>query len=113
MDRSPQASDLADATALLTDLGPRLVATPQEALATDAVAQAFIDAGLSDVRSEPFTWDAWQPGSASISVGEQVHGAQPLSPAPTTQVTAALAGSDASSSRSPCCTAATGAVPTR
>src|SRR4051812_49032378 len=66
----PTADELRTATKALTDLGPRLVATPAEEQARSVVESQLRDAG-ADVSSEPFVWDAWQPGQAAVSVGNE------------------------------------------
>lgn len=75
---------LAEATAALTALGPRLVATPAEQQAADRLSLMLRAAGVDRVVREPFTWDAWQPGAATITVGGAVYPAEPLSPSPPT-----------------------------
>jgi Iap family predicted aminopeptidase len=84
------ADALAAATAALTDLGPRQVATPAEAEARDVVEDAFREAGLADVAAEPFVFDAWLPGEASVTIGEKTWSVEALSPSPETDLTAEL-----------------------
>jgi len=88
------AEALEEATRALTDLGPRMVATPAEERARAVVEELFIDAGLSDVHSEGFTFDAWNPGVATLEVGGQSFAIEALSPSPSVQVTAPLAGQE-------------------
>lgn len=78
------AEALAAGTARLTDLGPRLVGTPAEEAALAEVLEMFAEAGLQEVTAEPFTYDAWQPGPAAITVGGVRWEAEPLSPSPAT-----------------------------
>jgi Zn-dependent M28 family amino/carboxypeptidase len=84
-DRSLGAEALYEATYALTSLGARQVATPQEVAARDLVAQAFREAGLSDVAMEPFVYEAWRPGSASLQSDREVP-VEALSPSPVTDV---------------------------
>lgn len=85
------ADALAEATAAVVGVGPRLVATEAEEDARAVIEQLFLDAGLADVASEPFTWDAWQPGDARLTVGDRTFEVRALSPSPPTTLTAALA----------------------
>ncbi|MEZ4320693.1 MAG: M28 family peptidase [Myxococcota bacterium] len=78
------ADALLEVTREITDLGARMVATPAEEDATALMEALFLEAGLHDVHREPFVWDAWVPGPASIEVGGAVLSAVPLSPTPAT-----------------------------
>lgn len=78
------AEKLSELTRRLTDLGPRQVATDAEPLAAAAVEAMLLEGGLEDVERAPFTWDAWLPGAASVTLGGQTFSAEPLSPSPTT-----------------------------
>jgi hypothetical protein len=69
------------ATARITALGPRMVGTPGEDAGAILVAQMLRDAG-ADVTTEPFTWDAWFPGDATLTLGDVAYPAYPLSPSP-------------------------------
>lgn len=83
----PQALDAAsleEVTRSITDLGARLVATPAERDGEDLVEALFLEAGLQLVAREPFAWDAWVPGPASIALGDEVFPAEALSPTPPT-----------------------------
>lgn len=76
----PTAERLTELTLRLTELGPRLSGTAAEGLAAAAVERMFREAGLTDVSREPFTWDAWQPGPGTLTVGEEVIPVEALSP---------------------------------
>lgn len=78
------AAGLEAATRAMTDLGHRMVATDHEEAARAAVVTLFTDAGLTAIVSEPFTWDAWTGGAATLSVGSETWPALPLSPSPIT-----------------------------
>jgi Iap family predicted aminopeptidase len=78
------ATELEAATRALTDIGHRMVATDHEELARVAVTNLFVVAGLEDIASVPFVWDAWTGGEASITVGGESWSALPLSPSPVT-----------------------------
>lgn len=67
----------------ITAIGPRMVGTPAEAEAADLVETLLLETGVADIRREPFTWDAWQPGSASLLVDGQLLAAEALSPSPS------------------------------
>ena len=93
------ATALEDVTRELTDLGPRMVATPAEEEATVLMETLFTEAGLVDVRREGFEWEAWVPGPARLEVGTDVYDALALSPTPPTDGLTApmvLEGGDAS-----------------
>ncbi len=79
------AAALETATRAMTDLGHRMVATQNEELARIAVMDLFVRAGLQEVASVPFVWDAWTGGAATVHVGEQSWPALPLAPSPVTQ----------------------------
>ena len=66
------------------------MATPAEALAREVVEAAFLDAGLRDVRAEPFRFDAWQPGRATLEVAGERYAIEALSPSPEVALTAPL-----------------------
>lgn len=72
---------LHDATFALTSLGPRLVATEAEEQARAWIEDQLHDAGLADVVSEPFVFDAWRPGTASVQMDREV-AVEALSPSP-------------------------------
>lgn len=78
-------------------MGPRQVATPAEEEARAWIEAAFVDAGLADVVSEPFTFDAWRPGTATVYAGG-VSGrevpVEALSPSPATEVELVLREAD-------------------
>jgi len=88
------AAELEAVTRSLTDLGPRQVATAQEAQARQVVQDWFADAGLQDVHAEPFQFDAWNPGVATLDVGDQSFDIEALSPSPEVVLTAPLATQD-------------------
>ena len=88
------ADALYEATKELTDLGPRQVATPAEEVARRVVEAMFKDAGLHDVASEGFHFDAWTPGVATLDFDGQSFDIEALSPSPAVQITAPLAGQD-------------------
>lgn len=83
------ADGLLVSTRALTDLGARQVATPAEAEAHEVVVELLEGAGLA-VGSEPFAFEAWLPGTASVTVGGVELPAQALSPSPPTDTTAPL-----------------------
>lgn len=78
------AEVLAETTRRLTDLGPRQVATDAESQAAAIVEDMLLTAGLQDVERAPFTFDAWLPGAASITLDGVSLPAEPLSPSPPT-----------------------------
>ncbi|MEL6347513.1 MAG: M28 family metallopeptidase [Myxococcota bacterium] len=79
----------------LVAIGPRMSGTPEEIEAAAAVEEMLLATGVDRIERAPFTWDAWQPGAASITVGDRTWEAEPLSPSPPTDgLTAALAPSD-------------------
>jgi hypothetical protein len=78
------AEKLDEMTRRLTDLGPRQVATDAEPLAAEVVEAMLLEGGLEDVERAPFVWDAWLPGTATLTVGDSILSAEPLSPSPTT-----------------------------
>ncbi len=81
------AAELKTATETLTDIGHRMVATENEEKARVAVMDLFVRAGLEDVASVPFAWDAWTGEEATLQVGDQTWSAWPLSPSPVTHQT--------------------------
>ncbi len=81
------AANLEAATRAMTDLGHRMVATDHEVPARDAVVALFEASGMVGVVHPPFTWDAWTPGVASLTVGDKTWGAEPLGPSPITHGT--------------------------
>lgn len=83
------AERLAEHTAALTDLGPRSSGTPAEIEAERLVFERLKAAGL-DVQRDPFTWDAWRPGTATLSVGSTSWEIEAHSPSPVTDVTGPL-----------------------
>lgn len=78
-----------DATFALTSIGPRQVATPEEETARAWVEAQLTEAGLADVVSEPFVFDAWRPGTASVQMDREVP-VEALSPTGPTDVTLVL-----------------------
>lgn len=84
------ATSLEDVTRAFTDLGARMVATPAEAEGVALAVELLEDAGLTDVHTEPFTWDAWVRGPADIELGGELLPALALSPSPPTERTAPL-----------------------
>jgi hypothetical protein len=75
---------LAETTQRLTDLGPRQVATDAESQAAALLEDMLLSAGLQDVERAPFTFDAWLPGAASVTLDGVALPAEPLSPSPPT-----------------------------
>jgi Zn-dependent M28 family amino/carboxypeptidase len=67
-------------TKSMTDLGARLVATPAEDAAREWLVSRFGTLGLVDVSAEPFTYDAWVPGTATVTVDSETRDALPFSP---------------------------------
>jgi hypothetical protein len=91
------AAALHDATFALTSMGARQVATPAEEEARAWLEAALREAGLQDVVSEPFTFDAWRPGTASVFAGGDSGREVPveaLSPSPAAELTLVLRGAD-------------------
>lgn len=76
---------LREHTAALTSIGARQVATPQEIAARDIVEQSLREAGLDNVTLEPFVYDAWRPGTASITSDRELP-VEALSPSPATDI---------------------------
>ena len=91
------AEKLAETTRRLTELGPRQVATDAETLAAAAIEELLLTAGLQDVERAPFTFDAWLPGAASITLDGVALPAEPLSPSPPTSALSAPLSSGAQS----------------
>lgn len=90
------APALHDAAFALTSLGARQVATPAEDEARAWLEAALTDAGLA-VEAEPFVYDAWRPGTASVFAGGESGREVPveaLSPSPETDVELVLRGAD-------------------
>jgi aminopeptidase YwaD len=85
------ADALYDAAATLTRVGPRQVATPGEELARAGVAAGFRAASGVEPVDEPFVYDAWRPGTASITVNGETWPVEALSPSPQTDVELPLA----------------------
>lgn len=84
------AAALHDATFALTSIGPRQVATEGEEEARAWIEGELREIGLSDLRSEPFVFDAWRPGTASVQVDREV-AVEALSPSPETDLVLPLA----------------------
>jgi Iap family predicted aminopeptidase len=81
----PLAEDALTAqTAAIVALGPRLVTTDAEVQAAALVENALLDVGIAAER-EPFSWDAWLPGEATVTIDGTVWPAAALSPSPTTE----------------------------
>lgn len=76
-------------TRAMTDLGARQVATDEELLARDAIAASLEASGLR-VALEPFTFDAWLPGAATLTIGDDQLTVEALSPSPETHLVAPL-----------------------
>lgn len=83
------AARLRDHTRALTELGPRLSATPAEARAEAVVVERLRAAGLTP-RVDDFVWDAWRPGTATLTVGGQSWAVEAHSPSPSTELDAPL-----------------------
>jgi hypothetical protein len=64
------AEALHDATFALTEIGARQVATPGEDRSRAWIEQALRRTGL-DVAVEPFTFDAWRPGVATLEISSE------------------------------------------
>lgn len=79
---------LFDATYTFTSIGPRQVATDGEVQARDAVVAGLVEL---DPVEEPFVYDAWRPGTATITIGGETRAVEALSPTPATDVTLPLA----------------------
>ncbi|MBA2320904.1 MAG: hypothetical protein H0V89_07105, partial [Deltaproteobacteria bacterium] len=79
-----------DHTAAVLSVGPRLVATPGEEAAAEIIAARLADTGL-EVRDHWFTFDAWRPGTATITVGTEVRPVRALSPTPLGAIDGPLA----------------------
>jgi hypothetical protein len=77
------------ATQPLTDIGPRMVAMPGEVQAFEQILTQLRNEGLEPT-IDPFTFDAWRPGTATLEVGDQSFEVQAMSPTPDTDLTAAL-----------------------
>lgn len=85
------SDELAASTEALTSIGARMNGTPEEVEAGQLVEAWFLEAGLTDARSEPFVWDCWQRGSASVSSSAGEGEALAWSPSPAGSVTGVLA----------------------
>ena len=85
------AEHLHESAQALTDLGPRMNGTPEEAAAASLIEGWFVDAGLAGVEAEPFVWDCWQRGSSSVSSSAGSATALAWSPSPSGSVTGELA----------------------
>ncbi len=73
-------------------LGPRTSGTPVEEQARALMQTLFEEAGLSEVRSEPFDWTLWsREGDATLTVGNQVLPGMAWSPSPGGTLTGVLA----------------------
>ncbi len=74
----------------IVDLGPRPPGTPAEEEIA-ALTEAWLrEAGLQDVVAEPYTWDAWQRGTSSVSFPGGTERAWAWSPSPSGSVTGEL-----------------------
>ncbi|MEQ1506005.1 MAG: M28 family peptidase, partial [Myxococcota bacterium] len=89
-DAALDAGALHDGAFALTSIGPRQVATPEEEQARAWIEAELRRIGLTDVVSEPFVFDAWRPGTASVQVDREVL-VEALSPSPATELTVRLA----------------------
>jgi hypothetical protein len=69
--------------------GPRLVATDGEARAAAIIAERLAATGLR-VRDHWFTFDAWRPGEATLSIAGETRAVRAFSPSPLVRVTATL-----------------------
>ena len=76
------AQQLEAATRRLTDIGARLVATPEEQEAASVIEEWMAEVGIADVVRSPFVWDAWLPGPSQVRIGDVVYPAEPFSPSP-------------------------------
>lgn len=79
------ADALHDETFALTSIGPRQVATPGEEEARAYLEGRLRELGLHDVNSEPFVFDAWRPGTASLQIDREVP-VEALSPSAETDL---------------------------
>ncbi|MFB6157178.1 MAG: M28 family peptidase [Haloferacaceae archaeon] len=70
----------------LTDVGPRLGGSEGERAAADLLVDALADAGVADVRTEPFPTRAWRRGDSRLTVGGRAHECIALPYAPPTDV---------------------------
>ncbi|MEQ1564765.1 MAG: M28 family peptidase [Myxococcota bacterium] len=84
--------ELHDATSALTSIGPRQVATQGEDAARAWFEQRFAALGLTSVVAEPFVFDAWRPGTASVQVDREVP-VEALSPSPAADLIVPLRSS--------------------
>ena len=79
---------------LLTELDERFGGHPGEAAAADVVADAFTEAGVDDVRQEPFAFPRWTRGATELTVetgrGERSFEALALPYSPACDVTGPL-----------------------
>ena len=82
-------TSLTEATRRMTDIGHRMVAMPGEDRAYDEIVDWLLDAGLEPT-ADPFVFDAWRPGTATIEAGGQSFEAHAMSPSPPTDVTGPL-----------------------
>ena len=73
----------------IVDVGPRQVATPGEDAARDAVLEMFVEVGLAP-SLDPFVFDAWRPGTATVTVGGESRDVEAFSPTPRTHIEAVL-----------------------
>lgn len=71
------------ATERFTAIGPRQVATAGE---EQALAEVLAGLAPLDPVAEPFVFDAWRPGTASITVGGETVAVEALSPTPATDI---------------------------
>ncbi len=77
-------------TESMTDIGPRPSGLPGEVEAEQEVLRRLGAAGLEPAL-EPFVWDAWRPGLATLTVGAETWEIEAHSPTPTSDITAPLA----------------------
>ena len=77
----------------MTGVGPRLVGTPGEARAAAWITRELESMGLQ-VDRHAFSWEAWTPGEATITVGDDTWEAWALSPAPGGEVTGSFLAED-------------------
>lgn len=71
-------------------LGPRPPGSPAEAEVAALTEAWFQEAGLQQVAAEPYTWEAWQRGSSTVSYLGETHAAWAWSPSPTSTTSAEL-----------------------
>ncbi|MFB6301642.1 MAG: M28 family peptidase [Haloferacaceae archaeon] len=79
-----------DLLTALTDVGGRLGGSPEERAAADLLADALADAGVRDVRTEPFPTRAWRRGDSRLERGDRVHETVALPYAPPADVSGEL-----------------------